>query len=190
MNQTAATTAVSCPKLRPLFEYLDGLRKPADLEMLRGLLKQLDVQRRDLAAVCIFRPERYQRNLVRATEFFELVCMCWASGQRTPIHDHAGSSCAFLVVEGTATESRFERTPSGLVCPVWTREREPGYICASTEADIHQVANAQPPGMDLITLHIYSPELRNFNVYSLDTPCASDPATVRHNTEIHRNDGV
>ncbi len=70
MNQTAATTAVSCPKLRPLFEYLDGLRKPVDLEMLRGLLKQLAVRRRDLAAACIFRPERYQRNLMRATEFF------------------------------------------------------------------------------------------------------------------------
>ena len=110
MNQASATTAATCPKLRPLFEYLDGLRKPADLEILRGLLEQLSVQRRDLAAVCIFRPERYQRNLVRATEFFELVCVCWASGQRTPIHDHAGSSCAFLVVEGTATEIRFERT--------------------------------------------------------------------------------
>lgn len=164
------------PKLQPLLEYLDHLGREADLPTLRRLLEELDVTRDDLGPACIFKETRYQRNLIRGTDWYELVCLCWMSGQRTPIHDHAGSSCAFLVVEGEATETRFERTPSGLICPAWTRTHSPGYVCASSEADIHQVANTQSPGEDLITLHCYSPQLANFNVYSLDGATAGGPA--------------
>ena len=107
------------PKLGPLLGYLDGLGDIADLPTLRRLLEDLEVTREDLSAACFFRDERYQRNLIKETPWYELVCLCWHSGQRTPIHDHEGSSCAFLVVEGTAIETRFERTPSGLVVRVW-----------------------------------------------------------------------
>ncbi len=172
------------PKLVPLLTYLDGLGDKADLPTLRRLLEDLQVSREDLSAACFFRGERYQRNLIKETPWYELVCLCWHSGQRTPIHDHEGSSCAFLVVEGDATETTFQRTPSGLVVPAATEQHRPGYICASSEADIHQVANAQAPGCDLITLHIYSPQLRHFNVYSMDTPTASDPDTVRCHADL------
>ena len=189
MSESAKTTADArktslFPKLVPLLRYLDGLGDKADLPTLRRLLEDLEVSRDDLSAACYFQDERYQRNLIKETPWYELVCLCWQSGQRTPIHDHEGSSCAFLVVEGDATETRFERTPSGLVVPDATERRRPGFICASSEADIHQVANAQSPGCDLITLHIYSPQLRHFNVYSMDTPTASDPDTVRCHADV------
>ena len=169
------------PKLNPLLSYLDGLGDCADLPTLRRLLEDLDVTREDLRPACLFESNGYQRNLIKETPWYELVCLCWSSGQRTPIHDHEGSSCAFLVVEGDATETKFDHTPSGLVVPVQTTVRNPGFICASIEADIHQVANTQPEGCDLVTLHIYSPQLRHFNVYSMDTPTACDPNTVRCN---------
>jgi cysteine dioxygenase len=183
MNPTTkleATTA-TFPRLRPLLEYLDDLGRPADLATLRRLLEELQITRADIEGVCLFKTDRYQRNLIRQTDWYELVCLCWRSGQRTPIHDHKGSSCAFLVVDGIATETRFDRTASGLICPAWTKHHEPGYVCASAEADIHQVANTQPAGVEVITLHCYTPQLRHFNVYTLDTLAASDPASVRYN---------
>ncbi len=185
MNQTTASSMrkASFPKLRSLLEYLDHLGRSADLQTLHRLLKQLQVTRDDLGPACVFKDEKYQRNIIRQTDWYQLVCLCWKSGQRTQIHDHAGSSCAFLVVEGVATETRFERTPSGLICPAWTKHHEPGYVCASDEADIHQVANIQPSGTDVVTLHCYSPQLRNFNVYSLDTFTATDPAAVHPYTD-------
>jgi len=179
----ASQTAVF-PKLASLQSYLDGLGGRADLSTLRRLLEDLQVTRDDLKPACLFQCDRYQRNLIKETPWYELVCLCWSSGQRTPIHDHEGSSCAFLVVEGIATETKFENTPSGLVIPTLTQQRRPGFVCASTEADIHQVANTQPEGSDLITLHIYSPQLRHFNIYSLDTPTASDPDTVRCRADV------
>ncbi len=172
------------PKLNPLLRYLDDLGERVDLPTLRRLLEDLDVTREDLAPACLFEKDEYQRNLIKETQWYELVCLCWGNGQRTPIHDHEGSSCAFLVVAGDATETRFEHTPSGLVIPVSTQVRHPGFVCASSEADIHQVANTQPEGRDLITLHIYSPQLRHFNVYSLDTPTACDPNTVRCHADV------
>jgi len=172
------------PKLNPLLGYLDDLGERADLPTLRRLLEDLDVTREDLVSACLFEKDAYQRNLIKETPWYELVCLCWGSGQRTPIHDHEGSSCAFLVVEGVATETRFEHTPSGLIVAAETSVRNPGFICASSEADIHQVANTQPEGCDLITLHIYSPKLRQFNVYSMDTPTACDPNTVRCHADL------
>ena len=178
---TQATTPnvqASFPKLRPLLDYLSGLEHAADLDTVRQLLESLDVCRADLEPVCIFKADRYQRNMIRKTRWFELVCLCWGSGQRTPIHDHAGSSCGFKVIEGVASETRFETTPSGLLCAEWTKHHERGYVCASGEADIHQVANMQPAGQDVITLHLYSPELVHYNVYKLDTPCAGEPVPI------------
>lgn len=185
MNPTTSPEIrkASFPKLRPLLEYLDHLGRVADLATLERLLKELDLTRADIEPACLFKDEKYQRNLIRQTDWYELVCLCWKSGQRTQIHDHAGSSCAFLVVEGVATEVRFERTPSGLICPAWTKHHAPGYVCASDEADIHQVANIQPAGEDVVTLHCYSPQLRNFNVYSLDTFNAADPAAMKPHSD-------
>ena len=170
MNPTTAAKTANYPALRSMLDYLDGLRGLADLDVLAGLLRDRAITRDDLAPACIFKPDRYQRNTIRETKWYELVCLCWSSGQRTPIHDHEGSSCAFLVVEGTATETRFDRTESGLICPSWTKHHLPGYVCASSAADVHRVANTQPKGEDLITLHVYSPKLVGYNIYTLDTP--------------------
>ncbi len=184
-NSSSKKGALPFHGLRDLLGYLDTLGQPADLRTLARLLGSLRITRADLEPVCVFKDEKYQRNLVRQTDWYELVCLCWTSGQRTPIHDHAGSSCAFLVVEGVATETRFEHTPSGLICPIWTKRHEPGYVCASAEADVHQVCNTQPPGKDLITLHCYSPQLRNFNVYSLDSLTVEDAKNVQtHRREV------
>ena len=160
-------------RLSPLLDYLASLDGRADLAVLSRLLQNLAVTRADLGAACRFGADRYQRNRIAESDWYELVCLCWSSGQRTPIHDHRGSSCAFRVVEGVATETAFEPTPSGLICPCGSRQHGAGCVCASEEDDCHQVANTQPAGEDLITLHIYSPPLRQFNVYSLDTPTAS-----------------
>lgn len=173
------TTPDAFPKLRPLIEYLNSLTGRADLAVLEKLLGDLDITEVDLQPVCKFKSERYQRNTVSQTEWYELVALCWQAGQRTPIHDHRASSCAFKVIKGTASETRFNRTPSGLIRPVQTKDLEPGYVCAAEDADIHQVANAQGDSAPLITLHIYSPPLRQFHRYTLDTPCVDGQETIQ-----------
>ncbi|MEZ6243218.1 MAG: cysteine dioxygenase family protein [Phycisphaerales bacterium] len=152
-------------KLEPLVEYLDSLTGRADLSTLEGLLADLDVSRADLEPVCTFKNDCYQRNRIKATTWYELVALCWRPGQKSQIHDHASSSCAFRVVEGTVTERRFEKLPDGKVRPVAMTTIRPGEICAAQDEAIHEVCNLSDTE-DLVTLHIYSPPL-NMRTYEL-----------------------
>ncbi|MFN0012570.1 MAG: cysteine dioxygenase [Phycisphaerales bacterium] len=158
------------PKLAALVEYLDGLTGRADLTVLDSMLRTLDVQRADIEAACTFGSKGYKRNTIKRTAHYELLALCWRSGDCTPIHDHRGVSCAFRVVHGTGTEIRFVPTPAGLICPSETTPMPPGYICSAEDHDIHQVANMQPPGSDLITLHIYSPPISRMTTYDFASP--------------------
>lgn len=153
------------PKLAELISYLDSIDHRADLGTLQQLLGKLDVSRCDIASTCIFGVKGYRRNCISRSEWYELLACCWHSGDRTPIHDHRGVSCAFKVIEGEGTEIRFKETPCGLICPTTSVTMPTGYICAADDADIHQVANMQAKGTDLITLHIYSPPIRKMHTY-------------------------
>lgn len=179
MTQTASKPASTdactsqpsiCDKLRPIVQYLDSLTGRADLGVLSGMLKKLDITIDDIRSNCIFGQKGYKRNTISRGEWYELLALCWHSGDRTPIHDHQGVSCAFKVVHGTGTEIRFRPTPSGLICPVQAVEMQPGYICAANDADIHEVANFQAAGKDLVTVHIYSPPIKKMNVYEFACP--------------------
>ncbi|MCH8821936.1 MAG: cysteine dioxygenase family protein [Planctomycetes bacterium] len=189
MNTTTAkeTIEAAYPKLQPLFKYLDSLKAPADLTTLTILLKNLDITRKDLGDACVFGEDDYHRMVLKDSRWYEVVCICWKSGQRTPIHDHKGASCAFRVIEGIATETIFEKSASGFVYPTSSKHQPCGYIAASSEVDIHQVTNTQPPGTDLINIHIYSPLLRDFNIYSLDTRSVNDPKTQRPNDFVFKS---
>lgn len=156
---------VRYPKLAALIEYLEKAEGRIDLDTLAGHLKDLNVTRNDFSDCCIFGTRGYRRNTISRNDHYELLALCWRSGDCTAIHDHKGHSCAFRVIEGTGTEIRFKVTASNLICPVETNSMPPGYICAALDADIHQVANMQPEGTDLITLHIYSPPIKKMNTY-------------------------
>lgn len=169
-SNISATPAVACPrkafpKLDELIGYLDSVKGRADLRVLSDLLGKTTVTRADIAPICQFGVGGYRRNTISRSEWYELLALCWRSGHSTPIHDHHGSSCAFRVVEGTGTEIRFNKTASGLICPAGSVQMSPGYVCAAEDSDIHQVANMQAPGVDLVTLHIYSPPIRSMNTY-------------------------
>jgi cysteine dioxygenase len=178
-----ATPASLFPKLAPLLAYLHGLDQRADLSAVARLLSTTHVGRDDIATACCFGVKGYKRNCIARTEWFELLACCWRSGDRTPIHDHPGVSCAFRVVEGVGTETRFVQTASGLLCATESVQMPAGYVCAAEENDIHQVANMQARGTDLVTLHIYSPPIRSMHTYAFgecsiaeagnvyDTPC-------------------
>lgn len=175
-GRCTAEAAANFPKLQELIAYLDTLDARADLRVLSGLLSKLSVTRQDILPCCCFGQKGYKRNTICESPWYELLALCWRSGDRTPIHDHQGVSCAFKVVEGEGTEIRFKPTPSGLICPVATIPMSPGYICSADDADIHEVANMQAPGADLITLHIYSPPIKSMNTYAFAAPVTAEVA--------------
>ena len=89
-------------------------------------------------------------------------------GQRSPIHDHRGSACGVRVIQGTATETLYERMPSGYIRAVSSRELFVDQVCGSFDDDIHQVSNLQDGNAKLITLHVYTPPLLNMRTYRME----------------------
>ena len=71
-----------------------------------------------------------------------------------------------FALPGVATESQFVRTQDGLIYPTFSRQLPAGSVCASQDDDIHQMSNLQS-GLDLVTLHIYSPPLLVMGTHSL-----------------------
>src|SRR5207237_889793 len=154
--------------LESLFAYLDSLETRAPLKQLIGVMTDLEVDCDQLASFIHFSERGYARNLVRGGPWYNALVLCWKNGQRSPIHDHKGSSCGVRVLRGTATETLCEFAPNGHVKAVFSRDHYAGDVCGSEDTDLHQISNLQADDADLITLHVYSPPLIKMGTYSLE----------------------
>jgi cysteine dioxygenase len=155
--------------LENLLAYLNALEGRAALPELVVELQELAVDWRDLREFVRFSDSGYTRNLLRQGEWYSLLVLCWKNGQRSPIHDHASSSCAVRVLRGVMTETTFGFAPNGHVVALGSRELAAGGICGTQDSDLHQVSNLQAGGADLVTLHTYSPPLLWMGTYSIDS---------------------
>jgi cysteine dioxygenase len=153
--------------LTDLIRYLDALEAPPPLGALTKELAELEVDWAALAPHLLYSARTYRRNLVKASRHYNLLVLCWKNGQRSPIHDHTGSSCAVRVLRGTMTETLFEFAANGHVKPTLSRDVPVGSVLGSADKDMHQVSNLQAGDADLITLHVYSPPLLVMGTYSL-----------------------
>lgn len=150
-----------------LLEYLDGLEGRASLDELCERLNEANVTCQDVEEYIRFSTRGYARNLVRGNDWYNILVLCWKNGQRSPIHDHHGSSCAVRVLRGVATETVFDYAPNGHVWAVRSAHHQEGSVLGSQDSDLHQVSNLQAGDADLVTMHIYSPPLLWMGTYSL-----------------------
>src|SRR5690606_17882231 len=106
----------------------------------------------------------YCRNLVRLSDVYELIVLCWGPGQRSPIHDHAGQRCWIAVLEGAARETMYRVAPGPApsVTPGPVREFRQGSVAYAVD-DIgwHRI---EPVGPGAVTLHLYSRPIRECRV--------------------------
>jgi len=120
-DTSGLTLAKGRAGLIALLSGWDSLLSPIPEDAIRKGLEELRLNREALAGSVNFNERDYQRNLVHSTATYEVLILCWRSGQRSPIHDHGDSVCGLLVLEGVATEASFELNPRGSVAPSQTR---------------------------------------------------------------------
>ena len=152
--------------LAPLIRALDRRQALAPLAELLRLLHSHPPSLKDIGPYIRFDETSYTRNIVSESPLYRLLVLCWRPGQISPIHDHSGSSCAVLIVSGTATETRYELNSEGLARPTGTSVYGPGAMFGGQDSDIHALGNRRSDGTGLISLHIYSPPLMHMNRYS------------------------
>jgi cysteine dioxygenase len=161
------STPVIPSELHDLIDYLESLDRRADTQLLEKLLAETKADLSCLSPFMIFGESSYRRNLIKQGKWFELLCICWRSGQRSPIHDHAQSTCGLKIMTGVATETLFETTDCGQIKAISSTDYGSGFVCSTQDDNIHQISNLQSSGTDLVTLHIYSPAIKCMDTYSL-----------------------
>jgi cysteine dioxygenase len=133
-------------------------------QMIKAL-QRLIVTDQEIAKHASFSEHRYSRNLVVRDKVFEILIICWKSGQRSLIHDHRGSFGVVKVIRGILTESVFTPALNGMIKAMGSREYRAGDVQVEDQATIHQVSNLQHD--DAISLHVYVPPLSGMNIYRL-----------------------
>jgi cysteine dioxygenase len=146
----------------------NALSSPIPCEEIRAGLAGLTLARETIGEWVRFDERGYQRNRVHLTESYEILVLCWLSGQHSPIHDHGESACGVLVVDGVATETIVVADQGHRLLEERSRRLQPGSIMISRGVDIHRVANREAPGVELVTLHVYSPPLKGVRNYRVD----------------------
>ena len=171
-SETRNNLLAECSGLTGLVDWLDNIDRRPGLTELDTHLKGIDLNLNALRECIGYADDGYQRNVIKKTEFYELVAISWNPGQNTPIHDHVGSDCAFLIAEGVSTETIYQLNDEGLAYPVEVRAYQQGEVCAAEEPDIHRVSNDS--NSQLINVHVYTPPLHAYSLYEpVSEPTAS-----------------
>ncbi len=143
-------------------------------ERVMDFLRKNRVDPVSLSPYLYFSPDHYTRNLIQRTRLYELIAICWESGQKSAIHNHRDQSCWMAMGYGKIQVHNFklirkdtstgfcELEPSShfLIEPDSPQEVDP-------EEPIHQVSNPHSFGARAVTLHIYSKPFDTCEIYDL-----------------------
>jgi len=150
-----------------------------------GFLRSHRVDAASLGPYLYFSREHYTRHLIHRTELFELLAICWESGQKSAIHNHRDQSCWMATAYGTVQVLNFklirkdaasgfcELQPDShfLITPDSPQEVDP-------DEPIHQVLNPSSFASRAVTLHVYSRPFDTCEVYDLAAKRYKDVSLV------------
>ena len=158
---------ISLSKLIDLLKSDWSVVNPARMQ---DILNRLAVTAEEVQPHALFSEKRYARNLVYKDREFEIMIMCWKAGQRSSIHDHAGSLGGIRILQGELTECLFSRAANGMIKSLSSADYEIENTRVEETSLIHQISNLQAENGKTVSVHIYVPPLVRMNVYSLEDP--------------------
>jgi cysteine dioxygenase len=137
-------------------------------------LRENPVSPASLGPYLYFCAERYTRNLIQHTPLYDLIAICWESGQKSAIHNHTNQRCWMGIAYGRVQVQNFRMVRQDAATQFCELEPTNHYIIeagspAEVDPDepIHLVTNASSFGSRAVTLHIYSRPFDECEVYDL-----------------------
>lgn len=146
-----------------------------------GMLKRTRLNPREWEQHAIYRKGRYTRNIVGfAPGQFVALLLCWARGQQSPIHAHAGAHCFVKLLSGKLTEELYDAGEAGVnpvpirVATMDASDDENSVSFMHDSLGVHRILNPAADE-DAVSLHIYSPPFSQCLVYP---PTGAPPITA------------
>ena len=112
-----------------------------------------------------FSVDTYTRNMIYKDPNFEILLICWDTGQMAPIHGHEGEKCWFKVINGALEICNYKvesKTPLRLK-QIEKIHAPAGYV--DGPADIHSINNCYKE--PVVTLHVYAKPYDSCEIYDL-----------------------
>ena len=145
------------------------------------LRRQMNIGEDEYSQFATFSKEKYTRHLVAHNERFTVLMLCWAPGQRSPIHDHDESNCWVKCLKGSLRERRFawpdeRKTTSGngANVPEEVLEQLGDGICEvgdvvyiDNSMGLHEMSNPSTTE-ECITVHVYAPPLYQCKLFTVN----------------------
>jgi predicted metal-dependent enzyme (double-stranded beta helix superfamily) len=163
MRSPELTRYVAIDRLVTDLKELAGRGFPVN--EVSGYLAETLIEPSALAPYLCPSEEHYTRNLVHKDEDFEILVICWGSGQRAPIHGHEGELCFARVERGKLRFSNYRivsEEPLVLEREA-TLDGTVGFL--DGPADTHAVDNPKDFGEAAVSLHVYSRPYAECDIY-------------------------
>ena len=126
-------------------------------------------------------PKFYTRNLIYKDDRFELMAICWDSGQVSRIHNHCGQKCWMTVPIGRLKGQNFaveEIDESRGYCRLVETNAFELSECLAAKVDleepVHQILNLPEFDQRAVSIHIYSKPYDHCLSYCRDTDTFKD----------------
>jgi predicted metal-dependent enzyme (double-stranded beta helix superfamily) len=169
---------ITAAKTVPLEKLVEGLRQLPEaafdgIETVRRFLEETPVTADSLAPYLTWDRQHYTRNLIDRTRLYELMAICWETGQASSVHNHRGQNCWMAVPVGRLQVENFHLVEQDLEAgrsrlePLNVVEMNIGHPCAVDPADpVHRVVNPREFNQRAVSLHVYSRPFDTCVVYS------------------------
>jgi cysteine dioxygenase len=166
------------PKQRSIQDFVSELRKFPEkafdeTKELLEFLRHTGVDPDTLKPYLTWDRQHYTRNLIDKTPLYELIAICWETGQVSSVHNHRDQNCWMAVPIGRLMVENFHLVSQDVdrgrsqLTPTDTVEMNPTRPCAVDPADpVHRVVNPKQFGERAVSLHIYSRPFDSCVVYS------------------------
>ena len=151
-------------------ELVDDIKSFAERdfprENIHTYLAETLVEPKALEGYLSYCEDRYTRHLIHKDKDFELLVICWGSGQRAPIHGHEGELCWARVERGRLRFTNFRMVseePILLELENAPMDGAAGFL--DGPAEIHAVENLKEFGDKAASLHVYSKPYHECDIY-------------------------
>jgi cysteine dioxygenase len=186
--------SASMSRAMSISEFVDRLRKfsePAfrSTEEVFGFLQSAPVLPESLVPYLSWERRHYTRNLIDKTPLYELLAICWESGQVSSVHNHRDQNCWMAAPIGRLRVENYRvisQDVEGGKCrlePADFLEIHPARSCfVDPREPVHRVVNPPEASARAVSLHIYSRPFDSCVVYSPEQGTCGE-IRLHYNTE-------
>lgn len=182
-------------------QLIRGLREIADerfvCEPVYNYLSENPVDVDSIEKYLFWSPKFYTRNLIYKDDRFEMMAICWESGQVSRVHNHSDQRCWMTVPIGRLKGQNFaveEMDESRGHCKLRETDSFELAECLTAKVEleepIHQILNLTEFNDRAVSIHIYSKPYDHCISYCRDTDTFKDVQLFYSSVDGRLCDGV